>query len=62
MVIDNLYVEGITVLPAKADPPLIVDSDAMLTRPFAFEAFEAIGRGHAKIRKRSGAVQHSKFA
>ena len=30
VIIDDLYIEGVAVLEAKADPPLVIDADAPL--------------------------------
>jgi hypothetical protein len=35
MVIDDLDIPGILVTPRKADAPLVIDADAMLSLPVA---------------------------
>lgn len=42
MIIDNLNVERASLFPAKADPPSLVDTDAVLTLPASFQSFEAV--------------------
>ncbi len=44
MVVRDLDLVGVAVLPAKADPPLIVDADAVLPRPVALQRLEPIAR------------------
>lgn len=48
MIISNLNVVRVASAPDKADAPLVVDSDAVLSRPFAFELFESVGRWDAQ--------------
>ena len=48
MVIRNLDVVSIAVTPHEADAPLVVGSDAVLSRPLAFELFESVGRWDAQ--------------
>ena len=49
MVIHDLDVEGVAVEPAKAQAPLVVDSNAELSHPVAGESFQPIPRRSAKI-------------
>jgi hypothetical protein len=44
MVVRNLDFGGIAVLPAKADPKLIIDSNAVLANPIASEPLKTISR------------------
>jgi hypothetical protein len=44
VVVHNLNVIGIKVTPAKADPPPVVDPDAVLPQPVALER-SRLGRG-----------------
>ena len=61
VVIDNLHVIRIALVPAKADASLIVDPDAMLTRPAARELFEPVARRHPKIRQDLRRIQHQEL-
>jgi hypothetical protein len=45
MVIDDLDVVGITVPPTKADPPLIVNSNAVLSFSIARKGVQAGSQG-----------------
>ena len=44
MIVRDFYPEGISFLPFKADPPLIIDPDALLPRPIASKFLRAIPR------------------
>jgi hypothetical protein len=35
MVVDDLYIVGVTISPDEADAPLVVDADAVLSGPIA---------------------------
>jgi hypothetical protein len=35
MVVDDLDIVGVTISPDKAEPPLVVDADAILSSPTA---------------------------
>jgi hypothetical protein len=49
VIVDDLDFVCVTVLPVKADAPLIVDSNTVLTSPPAFELLEPVPRRHAEI-------------
>lgn len=49
MVIDDLDIVRIGILPSEADPPLIVDADAVLAGTIAFEFLEAVPRRYAEV-------------
>jgi len=42
MIIDDLDIKGMAILPSKADTPLIVDADAVLSSPVTAQFFETI--------------------
>ncbi len=56
MVVNDLDPVRITVLPGKADPPLIVDTDTMLPDAIPFQLFEPVTRRYAKVVKGLGGV------
>lgn len=62
MIVSDFYVVGSIGLPDKADPPLIVDADAVLAFPVSRERFKAIARGHPQILNILGGVQHAQLA
>jgi hypothetical protein len=49
MVIDDLNVLGSTARPAKADSPLVVDPNAVLTLAVTLERFEAISGWNTQV-------------
>jgi hypothetical protein len=61
VVIDYLYVVCISLAPSKADAPLIVDPNAVLTSAVAPQPFQAVARRHAKIRQTHGRIQHAEL-
>ena len=62
MIIDNFYIFSTGIGPPKADPPLIVDSNAVLPGPLAPQSFEAIARRHSQVIESSGDFQLPQFA
>ena len=62
MIVDNLYFKGIRPLPPKADPPLIVDADAVLSLPIPTESLQAVSWRRSKIAKFDGTVQLAQFS
>lgn len=42
MIVYNLNVEGIGFNPTEADPPLVVDTNAVLPRPLAAKNFQSV--------------------
>src|SRR4051794_37377563 len=61
MIVHDLNVIGIAAPPAEADSPLVVDTNAPLSRSFSVKFFEAIGRRNSQILKTGGAIQHTQF-
>jgi len=49
MIVNNHNVQRIAVFPAKADSPLIVDSDAVLSLAIAFQGFKTVSGRNPKI-------------
>jgi hypothetical protein len=61
VVLDDLDVISVTIAPDKADSPLIVYADAVLSLSVARQSFKAIPGGNAKIRHGRAAMKHSQF-
>ena len=62
VVISDLYIERISFFPDETDPPLVVNPDAVLTRPVFLKGFEmvtTIDRQHPQV---SRGIQHQKLA
>jgi hypothetical protein len=49
MVIRDLYLVCVTLLPPKADPPLVVHSDAVPSSPPPRELFQTIPGRHPQV-------------
>ena len=62
MVIDDLDVEGVAVLPAKADAPLIVDANTVLARAIPFELLEPVAGWDTKVNELLGGVHEAELA
>jgi hypothetical protein len=61
VVVDDLDLEGVTAAPDEADPPLAIDSDAVLPRPIPFQLLEPIGRRDPQVFDPLGSVEHSQL-
>jgi hypothetical protein len=61
VIVNDLDVVRIPVLPAEADPPLIIDADAVLTSPIPFELLEAVPGRHPKIGELFGRVDRDQL-
>jgi hypothetical protein len=44
VIVDNLDFMRVTIAPAQADPPLVVDADAVLSFSVAGQALQTIAR------------------
>jgi hypothetical protein len=62
VIVNDLDVEGVGSDPAKADPPLIVDADTVLTEAICRELLQVVGRRNSEVREVCGSVQHDKLA
>ena len=62
MVVRNFNVIHIAAFPAKANAPLVVDADAVLTGPAATPSFQPIAGRSQQIAKRPGMMQVQQFA
>ena len=58
MIVNNFYVGALSITPAKAYTPLIIYADAMLTRSFPLQPFQAIRWRNAQIIKALRGVKH----
>ena len=61
MVIDNLHAMRAFRFPAKAYPPLVVDSDAVLSLAPAFQRLQAITWRYAQFFQFNSRIQHLQF-
>src|SRR3954470_15250752 len=61
VIIDNLYVVHAIGFPAETDPPLIVNTNAMLPGPVTLQRFEPISRRGLQVRKGNGRIDLGQF-
>ena len=57
MVIHDCNSVRVAVLPYEANSPLLIDADAVLALPIAFQFFQVVARRHLQIGQRSRPVQ-----
>ena len=57
-----MRVDDLDVLPAEADAPLIVDANAVLAGPIAFEFLQAVAGRDAQILELLGGVHEAELA
>jgi hypothetical protein len=61
VVVRDLDIPCRTFAPFEAYPPLIVDTDAMLSAPIAVQSFKAIARRNPQIVEPFGSVEGEKL-
>jgi hypothetical protein len=62
VIVDNLDVEGVSAAPHETYAPLVVDANAVLTRPVALECLKPVSRWDTKIVESFGSVEEHKFS
>jgi hypothetical protein len=62
VIVSYLNTESIAFVPGEANPPLVVDSYAVLFRAAPLQLLQAIARGHPKILKRDRPVKHQELS
>lgn len=62
VIIRDSHVEGVAVLPAKTDSPLVIDADAVLPTPGSFQRLEAIGRRDPEVMEHHRVVKHAQLS
>ena len=61
MIINQGDIGCIIVIPAKDDPPLVIDSNAEKGIQIAFERLQPVARQHLQIRQAVRSVQNSQL-
>jgi hypothetical protein len=61
VVVDDLYVFGPGVGPSEADPPLLVNPDAVLARAITRQLLQPVPRRHPQVRENLRGVQHGQL-
>jgi hypothetical protein len=61
MIIRDFHAVGIAVLPHEADPPLIVDADAILTFAITLQLLQSIPGWYPQVLQRFGSIEDEKL-
>lgn len=61
MIVGDFHIQGVAVFPVKANPPLIVYPDAVLTLPIPGQLFQPIPRRNSQIGQSIGGVKHEEL-
>jgi hypothetical protein len=61
MIITNFNIERVAGCPAKANAPLFVDSNRMLSGTISVQRFEPIARGNAQVCQPDRPIQQRQF-
>jgi hypothetical protein len=61
VIVGDLHIEGITVFPSEADPPLVVDPDAVLSFPIAGKLLQTIPGRNSQVAQRISRVEHEEL-
>src|SRR5580704_11672266 len=61
MIVDDLNFVSVALAPNKTKPPLVVDSDAVLSFSIAMQRFQTISRRRHQVSQFSSAVQLPKL-
>jgi hypothetical protein len=56
VIVRDLYVVGVSSIPSEANPPLLVDPNAVLTHAIPNEALQAVPWGHSQVVQGLGRV------
>ena len=62
MVIDDFDIKCVSYRPAKIDPPLIIDTDAVLVLAIALQCFQPVPGRYEKILEGARLAQIEKLA
>lgn len=62
MIVNNQDLVRIAILPTKADPPLLIDANTVLSGPIAFKSLEAIARRRSEIAKGLGGIHDDELS
>ena len=61
MIVRNLDIKGVSVFPMKADSPLIIDADAVLSGSVALQSFQTVSGWYTQILQLHGIFQEPQF-
>jgi hypothetical protein len=57
VIIDDLDIEGAAGIPSEADPPLVIDANAVLATPISLQGLEPVARRHRQILQNSRSMK-----
>jgi len=61
MIVSYFYVINAVIMPFKANAPLVVDPDTVLSFPVSFQCLKVVCRRDSKVFKVSGSMDHDKL-
>ncbi len=61
MIIDDLNIMNVSVMPGKANPPLVVDANTVLPFALPVQRFEMVARGDPQRFQIHDGVEHIQF-
>jgi hypothetical protein len=62
VVVDDLDIVRVPRSPAKTDPPLVIDSDAVLPLPTSLELLKPVSRRDSQIFDDGGRIEHPELS
>ena len=62
MIARDFDIQRVWCTPEKAYPPLIVDADAVLARPFSLQSLESVARRRQQVVETIGFIEVNEFA
>jgi hypothetical protein len=62
MIVDDLDIVGRSIMPPKANPPLLVDPDAVLPAPLTLQSLEPVAWRHPQVSQSTRLVEHAQLA
>jgi hypothetical protein len=62
MIINDFNVVSVSIFPAKAKPPLIIDPHAMLACSFSLQSFKPVARRRSHIGQRDSGIELPQLA
>ncbi len=62
MIVHDLNIVSVSILPAEADPPLVIHTNAVLAAPSALELLQPIAWRYSQIAQCIGCVQSDKLS
>jgi hypothetical protein len=62
MVVNDFDTKCASIFPTEADPPALVDPDAVLTLPVPFQSFQMITGRHSQVLEKARPIKVEKFS